>query len=92
MSGSRSVRSVSAWLGTAATLVAVPQDDANAVKDATSGSSSALSAVSSVTATLASAQTQVTNAVDDLRSIGAKGELEDAFSEAPNCSSVPGLS
>jgi hypothetical protein len=67
------------------------QDDANAVKDATSGSSSALSAVSSVTATLASAQTQVTNAIDDLRSLGAKSELQDAFSEAPNCSSVPGL-
>ena len=91
MSGSRSVRSVSAWLGTAATLVAVPQDDANAMKDAASGSST-LSTISSVTATLASAQTQVTNAVDDLRSIGAKGDLEDAFSEAPNCSSVPGLS
>ena len=67
------------------------EEDANAIKDATSGSS-ALSAVSAVSSTLLTAKDQVTSAIDDLTSLGAKSELQQAFADAEACDSVPGLS
>jgi len=54
--------------------------------------SSLLNAVSSVSSTLATAQSQVSGAIDDLTSLGAKSELQQAFADAPSCDSVPGLS
>jgi len=67
------------------------EDDANAIKEATSGSS-ALSAISAVSSTLVTAQDQVKSAIDDLDSLGAKSELQQALADAEACDSVPGLS
>jgi hypothetical protein len=62
------------------------QKDYQTMKDASSGS--ALSAASAVTTALASAQTQVSSAVADVKKADVKGELQDAFSKASSCSSL----
>lgn len=53
-----------------------------------SGISGVLSAVSSVTATLKTMGTDVTNALSSLENLDAKGELQDAFSQAEACKSL----
>lgn len=47
-----------------------------------------LQGLSTATAALATAQTQVTTAFDQLKSLDAKGELGDAFNSASACSSL----
>ena len=64
------------------------QKDAQAISDATGGSSSALTVISEVSTTLVTAKGQITSAVDDLKQIDAKGELQEAFTTAPACKSL----
>lgn len=44
--------------------------------------------ISAVTGALATAQTQVTTALTSLQGVDAKGELSDAFAQAPACASM----
>ena len=47
-----------------------------------------LQGAAAVTAALATAQTQVTTAFNELKGLDAKGELSQAFSQASSCSSL----
>jgi hypothetical protein len=66
------------------------QQDAQKIADASSGS--VLEAVSVVSTALVTARDQVTAAVDELEKVDAKGELKDAFAQAPSCVSLGGSS
>ena len=50
-----------------------------------------LALVSVVSATLLTAQDQVSSAVETLKGVEVKGELQDAFDQAPVCSAFPSL-
>ena len=58
----------------------------NAIDDASG--TGVLAAVSTVSATLASMQTQIRSAVDELEQLDVAGELRSAFSDAEACSSL----
>jgi hypothetical protein len=64
------------------------KQDAQKISDASSGS--VLEAVSVVSTTLVTARDQVSAAVDELEKVDAKGELKDAFAQAPSCASLKG--
>jgi hypothetical protein len=70
------------------TLSSQLDDDVSTIKSATG--SGTLTAISTMTATLATAQTQITTAFDQLKGLDPKGELGDAFSQASSCSSLTG--
>ena len=61
-------------------------NDMSTIQDATG--SGLLKGASTITATLATVQTQITTAFNQLKSLDAKGELSQAFSDAPSCSSL----
>jgi hypothetical protein len=67
------------------------QKDAQAITDAAAGSSSALTVISVVSTTLVTAKGQITSAIDDLKQVDAKGELQAAFSTAPACAALKGV-
>jgi hypothetical protein len=61
-------------------------DQAQKIRESTSGS--ALSAVSVTSTALLTAQSQVATAFDKLKTLDPKGELHEAFSKADSCSSL----
>ena len=69
-------------------LSASLKQDAQKIADASSGS--VLEAVSVVSTALVTARDQVAAAVDELEKVDAKGELKDAFAQAPSCASLDG--
>jgi hypothetical protein len=55
-----------------------------------SGATGLVNAVSVVSSTLATAKTQVTNTVDELKALDSKGKLKDAFQNADSCAPLTG--
>jgi hypothetical protein len=70
-------------------LSASLQENAQTIQEA--NTDSLLAAVSVVSTTLLDAQDQVSAAVEQLKVVNARGELEIAFSQAPACSAFPNL-
>jgi hypothetical protein len=70
------------------TLSAQLKDDAGTIQDATGSDTGVVSAVSVVSTTLVTAKGQVKTALDELQSLAPKDELQQAFSQAPSCSSL----
>jgi hypothetical protein len=69
------------------------QKDADAIKSATSnvsGLAEVLNAVSVVTGTLTTAGTQIKDAYSQVSQLDAKDEVQQAFKNAPACSSLTG--
>jgi hypothetical protein len=66
------------------------QAGAQAIKEAAAGAS-LVSAAAVVSTTLLSLQTDIKSAVDQFGNADAKGELQDAFSQASSCADLPGL-
>ena len=66
------------------------QLDANVTTIQSATGSGLLAGISKATGALATAQTQITTAFDQLKGLDAKGELGDAFSQASSCSSLTG--
>src|SRR6266511_2623682 len=67
------------------------QSSADEIKSAggdVSGASSVLSAVTVVTGKLSTMSSQLQSTFNDLQQLDAKGELEQAFKQAPACSSL----
>ncbi len=64
------------------------QLDADATTIQSTTDSGVLAGISTATGALATAQTQITTAFDQLKGLDAKGELGDAFSQASSCSSL----
>jgi hypothetical protein len=67
--------------------------DADTIKGAlsdVSNASEALSAVSTVTGTLATVGTQISSAYTEIKQADPKGTVQDAFQNAPACSSLIG--
>jgi hypothetical protein len=60
--------------------------DMSTIQDATG--SGLLKGASTITATLATVQSQITTAFDELKGLDAQGELSQAFSDAPSCASL----
>jgi hypothetical protein len=60
--------------------------DMSTIQDATG--SGLLQGASTITATLTTVQSQITTAFNQLKGLDAKGELSQAFSDAPSCSSL----
>jgi hypothetical protein len=58
---------------------------ADSIQSSVTNSSSVLGAVSSITGTLATAQTEVSAAVNKLTRLDAQGELQQAFDKADAC-------
>jgi hypothetical protein len=73
-------------------LTADLKTEADAMRSATqdTGSAEVLSAVSAVSATLVTAKDQVTTAIEQLKQLDPKGELQQAFESADSCSSLTG--
>jgi hypothetical protein len=69
-------------------LAADLRKQADTVNVATQADTGALEAVSVVSTALVTAGNHVKTALDDLRQLEPKGELEQAFSTAPSCSSL----
>jgi hypothetical protein len=68
------------------TLSSNLKTDMSTIQDA--AGAGGLQAISGITAGLATAQTQITSAVTTLKGLDAKGELSDAFAQAPSCASL----
>jgi hypothetical protein len=68
------------------TLSSQLEADVTSVQSATD--SGVLAGISKATGALATAQTQITTAYNQLKGLDAKGELGDAFSQASSCSSL----
>jgi len=69
--------------------------DAQSIKDAISNVSSAadiLGAATTITATISSARTQVSSAYDQIKQLDPKGDIQKAFTSAPDCKSLIGSS
>jgi uncharacterized protein YukE len=67
--------------------------DADTIKSAlsdVSNATEALSAVSTVTGTLATVGTQISSAYSEIKQADPKGTVQDAFQNAPACSSLIG--
>ena len=70
------------------TLSSQLEADVSAVQSSTE--SSVLAGISKASGALATAQTQIKTAFDQLKALDAKGELGDAFSQASSCTSLTG--
>ncbi len=60
--------------------------DVSTIQDA--AGSGLLKGASTITTTLTTVQSQITTAFNQLKGLDAKGELSQAFSDAPSCSSL----
>ena len=60
--------------------------DVSTIQDA--AGSGLLKGASTITTTLTTVQSELTTAFNELKSLDAKGELSQAFSDAPSCSSL----
>ena len=63
-------------------------DDIESAASKVSGVSGAVAAVTSVTTTLGTMSSQVSSTFDELQSLDAKGELENAFTQSDSCSGL----
>ncbi len=68
------------------TLSSNLDNDVSTIQDA--AGSGLLQGASTITTTLTKVQSELTTAFDQLKSLDAKGELSQAFSDAPSCSSL----
>jgi hypothetical protein len=68
------------------TLSGQLQSDLDTVKNA--GGQGLVQSLSTVTTALATAQTQITTAFNELKGLDAQGELSDAFKQASSCDSL----
>ena len=68
------------------TLSGQLQSDLDTVKNA--GDQGLVQSLSTVTTALATAQTQITTAFNELKGLDAQGELSDAFKQASSCDSL----
>jgi hypothetical protein len=66
------------------------QTEANSVRAVTSTGTPTLSVVSTVQTALAHAKSEVTTAVEQLKTLSAKGDLKNAFAQAPACANAVG--
>ena len=70
------------------TLSSQLEADVSSVQSSTE--SGVLAGISKASGALATAQTQIKTAFDQLKALDAKGELGDAFSQASSCTSLTG--
>ena len=64
------------------------RNDASTIEGAGGADTGVVEAASVVSTTLVTAKNQVQTAVDDLRQLEPKAELQQAFAQAPSCSSL----